>query len=310
MADTSSIASRMEKLAQLKRMKLERAAGGNPQTNTPSSNDSFHETVQETAILPDSEASIAFDDEQNVLASEASPVEDATTAEPEAVDPFDDIDNSVSNPNLDDDSESIAIPAQEFDDDILSEVNEQDSDTELPADLLELEETSETVKITDARDSGDTDITENEVVAEDQEEIAGTPSTSEDDIDDEALLASTLGIDDDESASLDEAAAIADIDQLDEEALKTETPNFAENEIDPTVLEREFEHEAEQVVAAPTATVSDDGKVTVTFDESRSTLLNHVSRQMDCAPEDVVVTALDWYLDALFGEEGDEAKSA
>jgi len=30
---------------------------------------------------------------------------------------------------------------------------------------------------------------------------------------------------------------------------------------------------------------------------------------MNCSVEDVVVTALDWYLDALFGEDG-EAKSA
>ena len=49
--------------------------------------------------------------------------------------------------------------------------------------------------------------------------------------------------------------------------------------------------------------------VSVTFDESRSTLLSHVSRQMNCSVDDVVVTALDWYLDALFGEDDQKVEA-
>ncbi len=309
MADTSSIASRMEKLAQLKRMKLERAAAGNSHTNTPSPTDSLPETTQETTILPSSEESFALDDEQHVVTPETSAIENAAPVEPEAFDPFDEVDSDVSNANpgedlLNDDSENLTVHAQDTDAGIFSETDEQDLDTELPADLLDIEETAETADVTN---SDDIDYTENEVAIDDQEEMVGTADIPEIDINEEVLIASTLSIDDEEPASSDE---VADTDRLDEDTSEIEAPNFAENEIDPTVLEREFEHEAEQAVDAPTATVADDGKVTLTFDESRSTLLNHVSRQMDCAPEDVVVTALDWYLDALFGEENDEAKSA
>ena len=49
--------------------------------------------------------------------------------------------------------------------------------------------------------------------------------------------------------------------------------------------------------------VQSDQPLTITFDESRATLLTHVSKQMSCSIDDVVVTAIDWYLDALFGED-------
>ena len=49
-----------------------------------------------------------------------------------------------------------------------------------------------------------------------------------------------------------------------------------------------------------------DTPLTITFDESRATLLTHVSKQMGCTIDDVVVTAIDWYLDALFGEDDPE----
>jgi len=55
----------------------------------------------------------------------------------------------------------------------------------------------------------------------------------------------------------------------------------------------------------PAPAVEDDSSapLSITFDEERAKLLTHVSKQMGCSVDDVVVTALDWYLDALFGDE-------
>ncbi len=63
--------------------------------------------------------------------------------------------------------------------------------------------------------------------------------------------------------------------------------------------------EEEPVATIPPAekTVEAEQPLTITFDKSRATLLSHVSKQMGCSIDDVVVTAIDWYLDALFGEE-------
>ncbi len=63
--------------------------------------------------------------------------------------------------------------------------------------------------------------------------------------------------------------------------------------------------------AAPPASEADADKdadvpLSITFDETRATLLSHVSKQMNCSIDDVVVTAVDWYLDALFGEDDPE----
>ncbi len=49
--------------------------------------------------------------------------------------------------------------------------------------------------------------------------------------------------------------------------------------------------------------------LSITFDETRATLLAHVSKQMNCSIDDVVVTAIDWYLDALFGEDDPAMKA-
>ncbi len=66
----------------------------------------------------------------------------------------------------------------------------------------------------------------------------------------------------------------------------------------PLIPDSEFDPEPES------AADSDTRKpLSVTFDESRAALLKQVSAQMECSIDDVVVTAIDWYLDALFGEE-------
>jgi|GEM_PF-3204436 len=55
----------------------------------------------------------------------------------------------------------------------------------------------------------------------------------------------------------------------------------------------------------PVAEMFDDDSLSVTFDAGRAAMLNQVSAQMGCTVDDVVVTAIDWYLDALFGEDGE-----
>jgi len=62
----------------------------------------------------------------------------------------------------------------------------------------------------------------------------------------------------------------------------------------------------EEVSAPPVDEASTDQPLSITFDETRATLLAHVSKQMNCSIDDVVVTAIDWYLDALFGEDDPE----
>lgn len=43
------------------------------------------------------------------------------------------------------------------------------------------------------------------------------------------------------------------------------------------------------------------GLVTITLDQARSSIVQETAARMGCGPEDVLVTALDWYLEALFG---------
>lgn len=47
----------------------------------------------------------------------------------------------------------------------------------------------------------------------------------------------------------------------------------------------------------------------VTFDPGRAATLAQVSKQMGCSVDDVVVTAIDWYLDALLGDEEGQAEA-
>jgi len=194
---------------------------------------------------------------------------------------------------------------------ITSEIPELDADeldlgSEMPADLLDLEEPStEAENVTTSAEASE---------AEDDSATVHAQSDvddSEADTDaDASVSAEDLGIDDAALGIVGGAAAVAGVGLAAQSAGDTETPDFAEKEIDTATLDREFEHETAEAKTTPTVTETEDGRVSLTFDDSRSTLLNHVSRQMDCSVEDVVVTALDWYLDALFGEEGDEAKSA
>ncbi len=315
MADTSSIASRMEKLAELKRLKIERAAAKGQPESAPVQADSMAEIPLDTTSHIEAKALISASDEQNIPEPETPSVDvpvsetpaldesasetltndlplletpsadNATSAGLETVGPSVKVPNEITDTAYDhsvceDDADKTATTAAEFETDDPFEVNDQDLGTELPADLLDVEEVSEKIE---------------------NEEINTT------DLDDEALSEDALNTNNLELSAPDENA---DVEQFNESTQEVETPDFAEAEIDPEVLEREFEHEAEQAAAVPTAIIANDGLITLTFDNSRSTLLNHVSHKMDCSPEDIVVTALDWYLDALFGEEKGEAQSA
>ena len=92
-----------------------------------------------------------------------------------------------------------------------------------------------------------------------------------------------------------EPAPVEEIDvPVDIEAFEAEIA-LADNEA--------VEEEPVATEAPDDETVEADKPLTITFDESRATLLTHVSKQMGCSIDDVVVTAIDWYLDALFGEE-------
>ena len=82
-------------------------------------------------------------------------------------------------------------------------------------------------------------------------------------------------------------------------------PDSFGNPADIEAFEREIA-EAGKAASEPEETTGTDVPLTVTFDESRATLLEHVSKQMNCTIDDVVVTAIDWYLDALFGEDDPE----
>ena len=129
---------------------------------------------------------------------------------------------------------------------------------------------------------------------------------------------------DDDQAALDALLRDLDTDALtsaveaepetaEPEEAATDEPEIFEmpepEDLDAMLSKAESDSAApEEPAAAPKSGVSteeDDGRLSIVFDESRAKLLDHVSRQMNCSIDDVVVTAVDWYLDALFGEDGD-----
>ena len=325
MADTTSIASRMEKLAQLKRMKEGLAKG--------------------TAATP---ASAAAELEAATSATEAfesfPAVEPDFPAEPELSIPEDVLQApTVADDQGPSDDPSDFDPASVWEEESSTETSVAEDEDSAP----DQETTPETTATTD-----DGDV--NFIMKSSEPSIQDEVETAEfDRFDDEApsaqmsddentsakgLSASALGIDDEAFADFDEIAAIAGTggvaaaaatsmtagstdDEPADSSEDTQIPDFSDSEVEAELLEREFENEALAELpstkkqetatgaAAPAADENPEGRISISFDESRSTLLNHVSRQMGCSVDDVVVTALDWYLDALFGED-EEAKSA
>jgi len=320
MADTTSIASRMEKLAQLKRMKEEL-------TSEPAA------TPVEPA--PEQEAPISsFEEFENLQASE--PVISTEFSDLEDVDL-----PTLEDPVLPDDSSTLEDPA-DLDPTDFDHASAWDEDESLDASPA----LDEAVPSADGRDvnfviQNSVDLPDDVPSVPEETFETTTPdaeAVEEDFQPNSGLSAAALGIDDDELADFDEIAAISsaggaaaaaatassafdESNDVAPESAEDDLPDFAANEVDAEMLKREFEGEVaseqpaddhivdEPNPSSPVASEDSESRISVSFDESRSTLLNHVSRQMGCSVEDVVVTALDWYLDALFGED-EEAKSA
>ena len=314
MADTTSIASRMEKLAKLKRMKEGMASqlAASPDETPPS--------LEETsAMAPDfaetAHAEPVFPAEAEISAPEDTPLSDDYS------DVFDSSEEAVS-------PDSPEAWDEEFVNETLSaEIDSSSDEPETTSDARP--ETNHVNFIMEGLDDNPAAELDESVPESHLEETEAQPN--------KGLSASALGIDDDAMSDFDEIAALAGAggiaavaatslsddpttDEPENVAEDTQIPDFSSKEIEAELLAREFEDEASselpaeepETVANAKPTTNDDdadGRIRVSFDESRSTLLNHVSRQMGCSVDDVVVTALDWYLDALFGED-EEAKSA
>ena len=60
---------------------------------------------------------------------------------------------------------------------------------------------------------------------------------------------------------------------------------------------------AEAAAYAAETPVANEGEMLMVIDAQRTEMIRDLAQSMGCAPEDVVVTALDWYLDALMNAE-------
>ena len=333
MADTTSIASRMEKLAKLKRMKEELAS-----EPAPAPMESAAKIVTPTSDTPEAfedsaPAAPSFSDESD------APVAEDFSQSPEFLDTDPEIDDSA-------DFDPTSEWENEYSEQSAAEADAQlDEAQPVAAENRDVDFTMEDVA--EAQDQND-DLTDLDVAAE--------ADALENDLDDDLLAneiedkptakrpAPAFDLDEETMSDFDEisalagaggiaavaatatAATAASADPIEDELVDTAEevvqPDFSTKEIEAELLEREFAEEAaaEEVASeepevaetsAPAETDDEtDGRISVSFDASRSTLLDHVSRQMGCSVDDVVVTALDWYLDALFGEDQEEAKSA
>lgn len=243
MAETDSIASRMQKLAKLKRLK----AG--------------QQNVAETEALATDEESV-FAMPGPVEESAHGPELGTDRDEPSFAPQLGGVDDSVERP-----SEPVAEQAEATRDSYPAAKTEDREDDSLSSYFAALG-----------------------IAPEEAEENPAETEATEPSLDIE-----------------DEPLDLLELEEVDGDEPEIETPDFAAAEVDPETIAREFENEEPAPVRDRTTAETDDNRITVVFDESRTTLLNHVSRQMNCSVDDVVVTALDWYLDALFGE--DEAKA-
>jgi len=109
-------------------------------------------------------------------------------------------------------------------------------------------------------------------------------------------------------------AGASDLDLPDD--LLDDLPEDLKPDFDKTIDIEAFEREiaAADPVGKGAKTVAEAPDpaepLTVTFDPDRAATLEQVSKQMGCSVDDVVVTAVDWYLDALLEEDGSQADSA
>jgi len=83
-----------------------------------------------------------------------------------------------------------------------------------------------------------------------------------------------------------------------------------EREIAMADSARRAEIQQPETSDAPEANPESGEPLSITFDPGRAAMLEQVSKQMGCSVDDVVVTAIDWYLDALLGDEADAENTA
>ena len=318
MADTTSIASRMEKLAKLKRMR---------EGLTSTAPEAPAKAVPNTEATPSpTEGFETFPSDQLNLTEEPQFPAEAELSDPEDLTIPDDL---LDIPELQDDS-SNTDPTGVEDGETSPEAFTPEAAVPLDDAMQEGAadpDGSDVNFVMDSPNEPSADEIDDDFIPADLE-IAEADATAE-------FHESSLGLDDEAMADFDETAALAGAggvaaavaasstgtieDDAIESAADTQVPDFSTKDIDVELLDREFENEAalEKSIEAtspsnagsPGADEDTADRTTVSFDESRSKLLEHVSRQMGCSVEDVVVTAVDWYLDALFGED-EEAKSA
>jgi len=333
MADTTSIASRMEKLAKLKRMK--EGLSSEPPAASPQA-----APEAEDAFGPDegfenfSEAATDSPAEQVVSAEPTFPAE-ADLSVPEE---FPHPGELSETPELLEDPVADFDPASGLDEEIQSMAPSLDNattdDDDVPAPAADSADDTVNFIMESPEGPSASETTVPEEAFGDDADFAQAFDAQ--DKSSKGLSAEALGVDDEAMADFDEIAAMAgvggvaataaavstgrDDDDPIDSIKEAQQPDFSTEDIDAEALKREFEDEAalessvedfeaDENVTDSVAAEDADGRITISFDESRSTLLNHVSRQMSCSVDDVVVTALDWYLDALFGED-EEAKSA
>lgn len=86
-------------------------------------------------------------------------------------------------------------------------------------------------------------------------------------------------------------------------------PGLPETGPEPVTSDADDADATASADAVADADAGSEQPLSITFDETRATLLAHVSKQMNCSIDDVVVTAIDWYLDALFGEDDPAMKA-
>jgi len=130
-----------------------------------------------------------------------------------------------------------------------------------------------------------------------------------------ATVPDVPGAEDGEKTTVAPDAEASELDLPDD--LLDDLPEDLRPDFDKTIDIEAFERE----IAMADPAHQDGGKaaaqepasgepLTVTFDPDRAATLEQVSKQMGCSIDDVVVTAVDWYLDALLEDDGSQADSA
>ncbi len=173
---------------------------------------------------------------------------------------------------------------------------------------------------TDTETNTDTDLTaapENDTHTGDDSEIKIEPMPDfEPEAADEPFTLPDMQDGETTEEPIEEFDMPIDIEAFEAQAAATGSQaNTTETQLPEPELEIDFpEMESTPDQTPPVAEVTNtdgatDQPLTITFDEGRATLLQHVSKQMNCSIDDVVVTAIDWYLDALFGEDDPDLAS-